>query len=274
MNPRKSRLLRGNTPKVEHRTKEVRARVAETGVVQVSAQGLTPHGFADFMETLGKPMFTAGETPVVALPNLNVVTNVGRTEKPKSVFHSDTSYVARPPSLSGLFAVDVPAKGGATMFVNQYDAYETLPDKLKKLLSGATMLHSGAGASAEAETHTRHPLLRRHPETGRIALYMTTPARCSELRLANGEDRSDLIDELYLHSTSQERLSHVWRPGDVVIWDNRCTLHAADHSDVEGNRTLFRALVRGEVPLCATSGTRPTKAPELGCTMKHENGVR
>lgn len=273
MNLLKRWLSRGKIPKVELRTEEVRARVAEAGVVQVNAQGLTPHGFADFMETLGEPMFTAGETPVVGLPNLNVVTNVGRTTKPKSVFHSDTSYVAQPPSFTGLFAVDVPAKGGATIFVNQYDAYETLPNALKDPLLGATMLHSGAGASVDAGTHTRQPILRRHPDTGRIALYMTTPARCSELRLSNGEDRSDLIGELYQHSTGQKRLSHAWKPGDVVIWDNRCTLHAADHSNVEGSRTLFRALVRGEVPLCATNETEVTTASEPARAMNHESGV-
>ncbi|MEL6645566.1 MAG: TauD/TfdA family dioxygenase [Pseudomonadota bacterium] len=252
-------------PMVALRTADVRATVAAAGVARINAPGLTAHGFADFMETLGEPMFTAGETPVDGLPTLNIVTNVGRTTKPKSVFHSDTSYVARPPSFAGLFAVDVPAKGGATMFVDQYEAYETLPSALKRLLRGATMVHSGAGASQDADAQTRHPVLRRHPQTGRIALYLTTPARCSDLRLADGTDRSDVIEDLFAHSTRQHRRSHVWRPDDVVIWDNRCTLHAADHADVEGNRTLFRALVRGEAPLCATRQTpSETCAPADG----------
>lgn len=253
-------LMEGGIAKVALSVDDVRSRVAKLGVVQVEARDLSAEGFADFMETRGEPMFTAGETPVSGLPNLNLVTNVGRTTKPKSVFHSDTSYVARPPSFSGLFAVDVPSKGGATLFVDQYKAYETLSKALKDLLSGATMLHSGAGAAEDAEASARHPVLRRHPPTGRIALYLTTPARCRGLRLADGTDRSDLIEELYDHSTRQNRMAHAWRRGDVVIWDNRCTLHAADHADVQGDRTLFRGMVRGEAPLCSVAQTSPERS--------------
>ncbi|MEL7259933.1 MAG: TauD/TfdA family dioxygenase [Pseudomonadota bacterium] len=235
-------------------TEEVR-RVAEAeGVVRVNAPGLTAHGFADFLNTLGTPMFTEGETPVIGLPDLNVVTNVGRTSKPRSVYHSDTTYVARPPSYAGLLAVEVPERGGATMFLDQYEAYERLPEDLKSLLNGATMLHSATGVTLgpEAETSARHPVLRRHPGTGRSSLFLTTPARCSNLQLASGEDRSDLIAPLYDHALNSKSIrSHSWSNGDVIVWDNRCTLHAADHSDVQGNRTLFRGLIRGEVPTAA-----------------------
>lgn len=236
------------------RTEDVRRAVEAEGVICVTAPGLTPHGFADFLSTLGTPMFTEGETPVVGLPDLNVVTNVGRKTRPRSVYHSDTTYVIRPPSYAGLFAVDVPQRGGATLFLDQYDAYDRLPRALKSLLVGATMLHSATGVTLgpDAEKSARHPVLRRHVGTGRISLFVTTPARCSALRLVSGEDRSDLIATLYEHSLrGRSGISHRWAKGDVVAWDNRCTLHAADHSDVQGNRTLFRGLIRGEVPVAA-----------------------
>lgn len=228
------------------------ASAAQThGVVRVTSDGLDVQGFAAFMEELGEPMFTEGETPVPGFANLNIVTNVGRTTKPKSVFHSDTTYVRRPPKFSGLFAVDVPTSGGATLFTDQYAAFDALPASLRQLLLGATMRHAVTGLELgpEAERSARHPVVRRHPATGRDALYLTTPARCSELRLADGTDRSDLIDTLYSHSLGQiGRFKHLWARGDILVWDNRCTLHAADHSEVVGDRTLYRALVRGEPP--------------------------
>jgi len=232
-------------------TAVVRERVEAEGVVRLDVSGLTAEDFAAFMATLGEPMFTRGETPHETLSDLNVVTNVGRRTKPKSVFHSDTTYVARPPSYSGLYAAEVPEEGGATLFIDQYRAYDTLPARMRAALDGATMLHSVTGVELgpDDEREARHPVVRRHPGTGRRALYLTTPARCSALHLADGEDRSDLIAALYDHSLDTEpRRRHWWSVGDVLVWDNRCTLHAADHSGVVGNRTLYRALTLGEVP--------------------------
>ncbi|MEM1302394.1 MAG: TauD/TfdA family dioxygenase [Pseudomonadota bacterium] len=234
---------------------EAIARAADRdGVVQVRHDGMNPQDFVDLMRGLGPLMFTEGETPADEAPDLNVVTNVGRTTKPKSVFHSDTTYVARPPSYSGLIAVEVPQEGGATLFHDQYAAYDALPATMKTLLDGATVLHSVTGVTVgpDSETEARHPVVRRHPGTGRAALYFTTPARCSELTLNTGETRDDLIQWLYDFSlTLAPPKAHAWSQGDVVIWDNRCTLHAADHSRVVGNRTLYRGMVRGEVPVAA-----------------------
>lgn len=239
-------------------TQVVRAAAERHGVVKLDISGITVAEFAAFMSTLGPPMFTTGETPVPGHPMLNVVTNVGRKTKPKSVFHSDTTYVAQPPSFAGLYAVDVPQAGGATLFTDQYRAFDTLPATMKELLIGATVQHrvTGLDLPEDEEHEARHPVIRHHPGTGRQALYLTTPVRLSRLRLKDGTDRSDLIEYLYSHSkTAGPQMRHVWSKQDVVIWDNRCTLHAADHSEVVGDRTLYRALVRGERPELATQIT-------------------
>lgn len=192
-------------------------------------------------------MFTDGETPAPGFPNLNIVTNAGRTTKPKSVFHSDTTYVERPPSYSALIAMEVPEQGGATLFTDQYRALEKLDTSLRVLLYGAAVLH---GPTDVPETSSVwHPLLRRHPVTSRDALFLTSLARCQKLVLRDGTERSDLLPVLYEHScTFEPPRRHVWSKGDVLIWDNRCTLHAADHSHVVGTRTLFRGLIEGERP--------------------------
>ena len=222
--------------------------VAENGVVQITSPPSCPAKFTEFLSTLGPLMFTEGETPVEGHPLLNIVTNVNRKTKPKSVFHSDTSYISRPPSFSALFAVDVPEKGGATIFTDQYKVLDTLQDEMKSLLAGAMVLHGATGVPDEKTQW--HPVIRQNPITKRNALYLTSIPRCLKLKLSDGTDRSDLIEYLYYFTLSVGQVKrHQWSAGDVILWDNRCTLHAADHSDVVGRRTLYRGMVRGEKPI-------------------------
>lgn len=225
------------------------ARAAsEHGVVRLLDPPDGPGALVDLLRGLGPLMFTDGETPAPGHPDLNVVTNAGRTTPPRSVHHSDTTYVERPPSFSALIAIEVPERGGATLFCDQYAAYEALPADLRAELVGARVLH---GPTDVPETEAVwHPLVRAHPVTGRPALFLTSLPRLRRLVLADGTDRSDLLPELYRHSVERAPpRRHAWTPGDVVVWDNRCTLHAADHSAVVGTRTLYRGLVRGERPV-------------------------
>lgn len=223
---------------------------ATNGVVQVTPGVEGPAGLIAFLRAIGPLIFTEGETPVPNHPDLNLVTNAGRTTKPKSVFHSDTSYIERPPAYSALIAIDVPDAGGATLFTDQYAALDALEPGVRSELIGARVRH---GPTDVPETEAVwHPLIRRNPQTGRDALFLTSLARCTRLELRNGKDRSDLIGMLYEHSINfQTPKRHVWAKGDVVLWDNRCTLHAADHSAVVGTRTLYRGLVQGERPFAA-----------------------
>ncbi|MGR3492377.1 MAG: TauD/TfdA dioxygenase family protein, partial [Shimia sp.] len=126
---------------------------------------------------------------------------------------------------------------------------------LREKLAGATVLHSVSGVDPGegAETEARHPLIRRQPETGAEALFLTVPERLSELTLADGSDASDLLPDLYAASTEDEAqwLTFDWTPGALLFWDNRITLHKGDHRAVEGTRTLHRGMVRGEVPVAA-----------------------
>ena len=101
--------------------------------------------FVRFLEHLGPMTFTSGETPVAHQPMLNLVSNVGRMTPPKSVFHTDTSYVSSPPAYTALRAVAVPEAGGDTVFVNQYAAYDTLPPAAQQRLANSIIvevLHS------------------------------------------------------------------------------------------------------------------------------------
>ena len=229
------------------------ALLAEHGVACLRDQSIDDDQFVAFLEQLGPLTFTAGEEPLAHQPALNFVSNVGRTTPPRSVFHTDTSYVSRPPAFTALRGVAIPEVGGETVFSNQYAAFETLPDDLRETLAGATVQHGVTGVDpGESEAVTRHPLFRRHPISARTALFVSTPERCSALSGMDEAESARTIAFLYEHSTRPEGLyRHRWRPGDVVIWDNRCTMHKADHSGVVGERVMHRGMVAGEVPLAA-----------------------
>jgi taurine dioxygenase len=226
----------------------LRGLLAEHGVLIIPGAAVDDDGFVAFLRSFGELAFTAGETPLDSHPDLNVVSNVGRTTPPRSSFHVDTSYVARPPAYTALRAVTIPEHGGETLFTNQYRAYDTLPDDVRDLLRGRTITHvvTGLDLDADAETSAEHPIFRPHPLTGRIALYMSTPSRCASIS-GLGESRSrELVEYLFAHSTREANvLRHAWAPGDIVMWDNGCVLHRADHADVRGDRVMHRGMVAG-----------------------------
>ncbi|HSK57422.1 MAG TPA: TauD/TfdA family dioxygenase [Actinomycetospora sp.] len=232
----------------DEEVEDLRVLLAEHGVIVVRGQdGLDDDGFAAFLHRFGDLTFTVGETPVPGRNDLNVVSNVGRTTPPRSVFHVDTSYVAKPPAYTALRAVQIPSRGGETLFTDQYRAYETLPADIRSHLAGRTITHVVSGLRPEdagPETSAEHPVFRRHPVSGRTSLYLSTPERCVAM---SGMDRGasrTTIGYLYEHSTAEDNtFRHAWSPGDVVMWDNRCVLHRADHGDVAGDRVMHRGMV-------------------------------
>ena len=223
------------------------------GVVVLRGQTIDDDAFVAFLRRFGALTFTKGETPLAHQPALNFVTNEGRTTPPRSVFHTDTSYVASPPAYTALRGVLIPEAGGETVFANQFAAYETLTPRLKRELAGRRMKHEVTGVTLAQgeESATWHPIFRKHPTTGRTALFLSTPERCTAIEGMDDEAARETIRFLFDHSTAQPLYRHRWQAGDVVMWDNRCTLHKADHSGVVGARRMHRGMVGGEVPLAA-----------------------
>ena len=219
--------------------------VARHRVLVLRGQAFDPPGFAAFLRRLGPLTFTEGETAVASAPDLNVVTNVGRTRPPRSVFHTDTSYVERPPAVSALDALEVPEAGGETLFSDQVRAFRSLDAATRTRIAGRTVRHAYERPDGVVEEH-RQPLVLIHPLTGERSLYLSALARCSAVSGLNDAQSQDLLEYLYRHSTDPAHLyRHAWRPGEVVLWDNRVTMHRADHSAVIGNRTLHRGLLAG-----------------------------
>jgi taurine dioxygenase len=211
------------------------------------------------------PIQENGRRFVEGYPEIYVVSNViengvaiGSLGSGEAVWHTDMSYLDDPPKASMLYALEVPSTGGNTGFTNMYRAYEELPDALKRRIAGLRLKHDGTynsggyvreGITATddpvASPGTYHPVACTHPETGRRCLYLgrRRNAYIEGLSLAESEA---LLDELWQHATREE-LSwyNQWRVGDLVLWDNRCTMHRRDPFDAGSRRIMHRTQMKG-----------------------------
>jgi len=224
----------------------LRVLLAEHGVLILRDQHVDDDALLRFLRSFGDVVFTEGEAPVPTQPDLNVVSNVGRSRPPRSTFHVDTSYVRVPPAYTVLRAVAIPEHGGQTVFSNQYRAYDTLPDDIRSALQGRVITHVATGVqlTENAESSAEHAVLQRHPVTGRTSLYLSTPQRCVSISGMSPEQSAQRVAYLFEFSTRADNLlRHHWAAGDVVIWDNRCVMHCADHSGVVGDRVMHRGMV-------------------------------
>ena len=241
-------------------------------VVLLRAQQLTDGDLIRFSRRLGNldwaPVQETGRRFVEGHPEIYVVSNVIENGVPigslgagEAVWHTDMSYLETPPKASLLYALEVPRAGGNTYFCNMYLAYEHLPASLKRRASGLQVKHDGTynsggyvrqGLTAVNDPVTSpgayHPLVVTHPETGRRALYLgrRRNAYLGGLSLVESEA---LLDELWSYATRDEIVWHnEWHPGDVVLWDNRCTMHRRDPFDPESRRILHRTQIQGRIP--------------------------
>lgn len=185
-------------------------------------------------------------------------------------WHSDFSFLEQPPAGSLLSAVEVPPVGGDTLWSSQTAAWEHLPAERKESLATLQAIHVGAPygkrevpareaslsrsirimrGAAEADRPVLHPLVRRHPQTGQPALFVN-PIYTRGIAGMPEEEAQDLLDELFRHAARPDfTCRHRWRAGDLVVWDNRTTLHYAIN-DYDGHRRLlYRTTFAGERPL-------------------------
>lgn len=212
------------------------------------------------------PIQENGRRFVDGHPEIYVVSNVvengvaiGSLGAGEAVWHTDMSYLEDPPKASMLYAIEVPPEGGNTGFTSMYRAYEALPEELKRRLSGRRVKHDGTynsgGYVRQGVTPTDdpreapgmyHPIVCTHPETGRKGLYLgrRRNAYVEGMELAESEA---LLDEVWEYATREELTWYNrWRVGDVVLWDNRCTMHRRDPFDAASRRIMHRTQMKGE----------------------------
>ena len=191
------------------------------------------------------------------VPSIDGYEGVMRVSDPTPVtttWHADTTHLAAPPALTLLLARQIPAYGGDTMFANQYLAYERLSPGLRATLDGLRAVHKGtelakeAGLDREAVTAV-HPVVRTHPVSGKRSLFVNGNYT-SHFDGWTVEESAPLLAQLYAEACRPEYTwRHRWQPGDVVIWDNRCTQHAVVADVSAGERVLHRVTIAGDIPV-------------------------
>jgi taurine dioxygenase len=212
------------------------------------------------------PVQENGQRFVQGHPEIYVVSNViergvpiGSLGSGEAVWHTDMSYLPLPPKASILNALEIPASGGETSFCSMTAAWETLPADLRTRVAGLRVKHDGTynsggyvreGVIASDDPRTApgalHPLVCLHPETGRRNLYLGRRRNAYIEGLALGESEA-LLDALWAHVTRPElQWEHRWRVGDLLIWDNRCTMHRRNAFDPAARRVLHRTQIRGD----------------------------
>ena len=213
------------------------------------------------------PVQETGRRFVDGLPEIYVVSNVlgedgapiGSLGAGEAVWHTDMSYLPQPPKMSLLYALEVPPAGGETGFTSMYAAYDALPSGLKARAATLRIKHDGTynsgGYLRQGVTPTDdprispgavHPLVCTHPETGRRNLYLGRRRNAYLIGLELAESEA-LLDELW-HYATQPELSwyNDWQVGDLVLWDNRCTMHRRNAFPAESRRIMHRTQVRGQ----------------------------
>jgi taurine dioxygenase len=170
-------------------------------------------------------------------------------------WHQDTTHMKAPPRITILHAKRVPEYGGDTMFANQHLAYDDLSSGLKRMLDGLRATHKGTDLAYKEkgmsipEVTALHPVVRRHPDTGRPALYVNVDYTKHFEDMTEEESRP-LLEYLYAHA-SQSRYTwrHHWRVGDLLMWDNASVQHCVVDDVGKGERSLYRVLIDDTPPV-------------------------
>jgi taurine dioxygenase len=211
------------------------------------------------------PVQENGRRFVDGKPEIYVVSNVvengvaiGSLGAGEAAWHTDMSYLEDPPMASMLYAVEIPPAGGNTGFCSMYSGYEALSETMQRRLAGLTIKHDGtynsggylrAGLTASDDPRTSsgavHPLVCTHPESGRKCLYLGRRRNAYIIGLELAESEA-LLDELWSLTTRDEYTWYnTWCVGDLVLWDNRCTMHRRDPFDPAQRRVMHRTQIKG-----------------------------
>jgi taurine dioxygenase len=203
------------------------------------------------------PVQETGRRFVDGLPEIYVVSNVlgadgapiGSLGAGEAVWHTDMSYLPQPPKMSLLYALEIPPEGGETGFSSMYAAYDALPPAPRlPIYNSGGYLRQGVTATDDPRTSPGaiHPLVCTHPETGRRNLYLGRRRNAYLVGLPLDESEA-LLDELWRYA-GDPAISwyNDWQVGDLVLWDNRCTMHRRNAFPSDARRIMHRTQVRGQ----------------------------
>jgi taurine dioxygenase len=220
-------------------------------------------GFGELEEVRTKKDDPNQRQYVMFVSNREVEGKKGVLPDGEMFFHYDQCYYERPAKATMLNALELPSRGGETLFANPHRAWKLLPERVKRRIAGLNTLNVydyAAGATKRIGTYSDdaprfvHPVVARHPETGREILYVN---RLMTAHIEGiGRKESDAVLE-YLFGVIEHDdnvYEHTWQDHDLVVWDNRASLHARRDFPADEPRVLRRITVKGERPVPASSG--------------------
>ena len=253
--------------------KEIRSALDAYGGLLFRNQELSPENLVGFSKMFGDldhaPQMENGKTAVEGFPEIYIVSNIlDDNDKPigslgagEAVWHTDMSYLPNPPDFSMLYAIEVPAKGGDTSLCGMAAAYDALPKDLRDSIQTKAIKHDGTynsggflrkGLREDNDPMTcegqPHPIVCAHPRNGRPVLYLGRRKNAYVVGLER-EASESLLDSLWEFAALSENFyTHQWRVGDLLLWDNRSTMHRRDPFDSTARRLMQRTQIRGASP--------------------------
>ena len=244
--------------------------LAQYGVLVFRDQDLPPAMHVDFSARFGPLVgHLVSRFSVEGFPQVTYISNVRNdkgemigADRAGMIWHSDMSYFRRPMLGSLLYGVECPPEGANTEFASMYAAYEALPTAQRERLAGLRGVHDYAWHYATYLTHrtpltdaekakappVTHPAVRTHPVSRRRAVYLSEGLTRSIEGMGETEGRRLVVEMSQFATQRQFVYSHAWRPGDLVFWDNRCTMHRATEFDNQHRRLMRRTTVEGDEP--------------------------
>ena len=237
----------------------------ENLVILFRDQHLTEDDQVRFGERFGPPAVSHTRRYTTKNPAVMLISNIrengqliGALPDGEMHFHTDQCHQERPAMASMLYALEIPSAGGNTLFANAYLAYETLPAAMKQKIEGRNALNAYDYDNASMKRGTKpregipsywHPIVRTHPATGRKALYVNRLMTVAIEGLPDAEGEA-LLSALFDHQEQPQFIyEHIWRPHDLLMWDNRCTLHARTDFSAAERRLMRRLTILGEKPV-------------------------
>lgn len=245
------------------------------GVLLFRGQDLDEPGLVKFSRNFGDlepPPASAERTRAEArgavAPEVWIISNViengvavGALGDGEAEWHTDMSYMEEPPKASVLHAKEIPPAAGNTSWASMTAAYRALDARLLERIKGRSANHDSSytaagqlrkGAALVTDVTQApgavHPIVRQHPETGEGAIYLGRRTNAYVLGLPV-EESGELLDALWAHCTRPEfAYEHVWAVGDVVMWDNRSTIHRREAFDAASRRYMIRVQIKGDRP--------------------------
>jgi len=260
-------------PIIPETVADLRRAWLDASVLLFRDQALTPGDLVRVTRLFGEPLvYTRAENELRGHPEVLVLSNLKQNGRPIGspasgrYWHTDGHFLQVPPAASLLYAMEVPPVGGDTHFASMVAAYAALPDMVRLRINGRRVIISRVqsrpynypskppvtDAERAAWPDMPQPLVRTHPETGRRALYVggNVPWRIEGMP---EEESAPLITELQSFAVRPEfQYTHRWRVGDLIMWDNRSSLHRATaYDEVNHRRLMYRTTILGDEPFFA-----------------------